>query len=153
MPASASASAAGVAAGAAGAAAAGMAAAGMADQASQRAGAGAGRGGGGEAGPVWRSADVPRTGSSIHTLVTSNGSPYLNFQLRIMCAARLASSPSWLWLGAHAATLPWALSSCNASAAARWRTTHAMRAAAKRLPDRARRQQRRPPAAAGRDEL
>lgn len=28
---------------------------------------------------------IPRTGTSIHTLVTSNGSPYLNFQLRIMC--------------------------------------------------------------------
>ena len=31
-------------------------------------------------------AGVPRTGRGIHTLVTSNGSPYLNFQLRIMCA-------------------------------------------------------------------
>ena len=30
---------------------------------------------------------IPRTGTGIHTLVTSNGSPYLNFQLRIMCGA------------------------------------------------------------------
>jgi len=148
MPASASGSAAGAAADAAGAAAAGMG-----TQASQRAGAGAGRGGGGEAGPVWRSADVPRTGSGIHTLVTSNGSPYLNFQLRIMCAARLTSPPVWLRLGAHAAALPWTLSSCNASAAARWRTTRAMRAAAEPLPDRVCQQQRRPITAAGRVEL
>jgi len=137
MPARASASTAGAAADAA----FGAAAAGTGTQALQRAGAGAGRGGGGEAGPVWRSADVPRTGSGIHTLVTSNGSPYLNFQLRIMCAARLTGPPVWLRLGAHAAALPWTLNSCNSSAAARWRTTRAMRAAAKPLPDRVRQQQ------------
>ena len=28
----------------------------------------------------------PTTGTTIHTLCTSNGSPYLNFQTRIMCA-------------------------------------------------------------------
>ena len=29
---------------------------------------------------------IPTKGTTIHTLVTSNGSPYLNFQNRIMCA-------------------------------------------------------------------
>lgn len=33
-----------------------------------------------------------RTGTGIHTLVTSNGSPYLNFQLRIMCGPALGFS-------------------------------------------------------------
>ena len=41
---------------------------------------------GGAAGAVTVISPLPMTGDTIHTLCTSNGSPYLNFQLRIMCA-------------------------------------------------------------------
>ena len=51
----------------------------MAQRAEQAAGAGKGLGSRGVPD------GIPRTGTGIHTLVTSNGSPYLNFQLRIMC--------------------------------------------------------------------
>ncbi len=43
--------------------------------------------GGGAA--VVAAAALPTTGDTVHTLCTSNGSPYLNFQLRIMCAMLL----------------------------------------------------------------
>lgn len=35
---------------------------------------------------VAKPAEFPTKGDTIHTLCTSNGSPYLNFQNRIMCA-------------------------------------------------------------------
>ena len=55
-----------------------------AQRAEQTAGAGEGLGSRGV--PV----GISRTGTGIHTLVTSNGSPYLNFQLRIMCGPALS---------------------------------------------------------------
>ena len=36
-----------------------------------------------------RTPGIPYKGTTIHTLVTSNGSPYLNFQNRIMCAPNM----------------------------------------------------------------
>ena len=38
-------------------------------------------------------AGIPTKGTTIHTLVTSNGSPYLNFQNRIMCAPNPSNPP------------------------------------------------------------
>lgn len=38
-------------------------------------------------------AGIPTKGTTIHTLVTSNGSPYLNFQNRIMCGPNARSTP------------------------------------------------------------
>ena len=37
-------------------------------------------------GAAAKSSGSPTKGDTIHTLCTSNGSPYLNFQNRIMCA-------------------------------------------------------------------
>ena len=39
-----------------------------------------------------RTPGIPYKGTTIHTLVTSNGSPYLNFQNRIMCAPNMHPS-------------------------------------------------------------
>ena len=39
--------------------------------------------------PAVKQTGLPTTGDTIHTLCTSNGSPYLNFQNRIMCALHL----------------------------------------------------------------
>ena len=39
----------------------------------------------------------PTTGDTIHTLCTSNGSPYLNFQNRIMCATAASATMLALW--------------------------------------------------------
>lgn len=36
--------------------------------------------------PMAKATGFPTKGDTIHTLCTSNGSPYLNFQNRIMCA-------------------------------------------------------------------
>lgn len=41
-----------------------------------------------------RTPGIPYKGTTIHTLVTSNGSPYLNFQNRIMCAPNMHPSPA-----------------------------------------------------------
>ena len=46
---------------------------------------------------VAKASGFPTKGNTIHTLCTSNGSPYLNFQNRIMCALILSCRPLLLF--------------------------------------------------------
>ena len=46
-----------------------------------------------------KSSGSPTKGDTIHTLCTSNGSPYLNFQNRIMCETRESVGPLAVCVG------------------------------------------------------